>query len=214
MLLNVFYCAFPHVHVFFVLNRSQRGWVYFVRWGRYLPSWFTIQRNFVIPPVSIGSSMLLTVLTLLGSAFTQLSVKETWYSIFRIHFSHFSVTFASCSIYCASSSHVSCWACVSAYTSLSSIWHRTSSIPSRIWDILFWKCSGTNYMIKAKPHEKSDKQCDTEFASSFENTLVTSICQSVCSTEGSMCLSLLTESFSLVKSTQIHTLKFISVRLR
>src|SRR4029434_2502257 len=107
------------------------------------------------------------------------------------HFSVFSVTPFSSSLFSTFHRRPSWVDCVSAWTSTSSIWHSTPSKPSSILDILRWKCSGADEIPKHKrlkqyrPNgvmnvvsnlESSERGIcqNPEFASNFENTLAPS----------------------------------------
>ena len=140
----------------------------------------------------------------------------------KTHFSLFSVTPASRSFCKTLRRRLPCSSWSTPKTSISSIMHTTPSVPSRIRDILFWKCSGADEIPNGKRWKQylpkgvmnvvnSDDSCDRgtcqkpEFASNFVNTSAFRSCASVSSTAGSMCLSRLIDAFSFVRSTQIRT---------
>ena len=129
------------------------------------------------------------------------------------HFFEFNVTFSFWSL--ISTSRMRSSYCVAPNMSMSSIWHNTPSIPSRMADILLWKCSGANEMPKGnrlkqnlpkgvmKVVSKADSSANgtfqkPEFASSFKNIPASDNCPRVYATEGISCHSWRTLSFNFV----------------
>ena len=178
--------------------------------GVNFPNWLIIPRNRRIPLTSVGSGMSIIDWTLSWSGLNPDSLmvwpknltswSENW------HFFKFNVTFSFWSLLSTSRMRSSCWLCVAPNMSMSSIWHNTPSIPSRMADILLWKCSGADEMPKGnrlkqnlpkgvmKVVSKADSSANgtfqkPEFAFSLENIPASDNCPRVYSTEGISCRS-------------------------
>ena len=147
-------------------------------------------------------------------------------SVLNLHLSRLSVTPASTRHLISVSSLSSCSSRFLPWTKTSLVLHSTPSNPWRIWFVFFWNFSEPELIPEGRTLKENQPHgvmnvvgcldshasfiCQNSgFASSFEKTLQPANLPRVVSTAGSGSSSLLTYSFSLLRSTQTLTLPLL-----